>query len=402
MALGAHPASDAGGTHHHPQGRRAWRVALAASLPASAVLAILPIHLDGVPPAAPLVAAVVTFAPLLWMFRRPVAAMWAVTVLSAGYAAAVPLLADSVDALTVASFMPVPVAAALAAGEIGYSLGTVRAWVHGGVAALLIAGASTATAGLVHNGHQVLLVNTVVLGVGVGQAWRARAGRFERLAADRRALTAQAVADERLRIARDLHDALAHRLTLVNAQAGVAEYLAASSPEAAREALAGIAEHTSAALDELRATLGVLRAEGDNVTPDDVAGVVTIDGVGDLVTGFRAAGLDVQLETEGEPRGLPDHVSTAAYRIVQEALTNAAKHACGNAASVGLRWSSASLEIHVVNAVEPGAAPGPGTGHGLVGMAERADAAGGVLSAARVGDTFDVRAVLPVTRKGES
>jgi signal transduction histidine kinase len=206
------------------------------------------------------------------------------------------------------------------------------------------------------------------------------------------------VEQERLRIARDLHDAVAHALTTINVQAGVAAHLLGKKPGNARDALKTIEEASHEALDELRATLGVLRERDGDRAPLDPA--PTFDAVSELVTRERTLGLDVSLDIRGErPGRLPEAVQLAAYRIVQESLTNARRHAAGASARVGLAFEPERLLITVENgtgATSNGA--GGGVGVGVLGMQERAAAVGGSLRAASSPDGFRVTAELPYRR----
>nr|WP_247600923.1 histidine kinase [Cellulomonas hominis] len=244
--------------------------------------------------------------------------------------------------------------------------------------------------------------------VGVGIS--ARRDRLRREAARRDADTQQAVLDERLRIARELHDVLAHNLTLVNAQAAVADYLMPSDPGAARRALRDITAHTSRAIDDLRATIGLLR-QGDEVGPGGPgdAALRPVPGLADLdalVAAATAAGSAVRRSETGEPVALAQHVDLAAYRIVQESVTNAAKHAPGSAVDVALAWTPEGVRVRVAN--DLGAGPGgraapaaPGTGHGLIGMRERATTVGGTFRAGPAPDgRFEVVATLPAAGAG--
>ncbi|MEQ0558248.1 histidine kinase [Amycolatopsis sp. NEAU-NG30] len=206
------------------------------------------------------------------------------------------------------------------------------------------------------------------------------------------------VRDERVRIARDLHDVVAHHITLVNAQAGVAHHLLDRQPAKAREALAGIKDTSRAALDELRATVGLLRQDDD--PPESRRSVPGFAEVGSLVDSFRSAGYDVRLSTRGPARPLSGAADLAAYRIVQEALTNAGKHGSDRRVDVTLTYTGDHLELAVSNAARPGHR-GPGTGHGLIGMRERASSAGGTCTAGfREDGRYEVRAVLPL--RGET
>jgi signal transduction histidine kinase len=198
---------------------------------------------------------------------------------------------------------------------------------------------------------------------------------------------------ERMRIARELHDVVAHTLTTINVQAGAAaERLA---PGDARAALETIEDASHDAIGELRAILGVLRDREHSDAPRSPS--PGVENVAELVRRARDAGLEVQLEISGErPTRLSDAVSLAAYRIVQESLTNAHRHAAGAAVRVNLSFDPGRLSIAVVN----GAGTGPSSngtmpGVGIAGMLERASATGGTLRAGASGDGFQVQAELP-------
>ena len=243
-------------------------------------------------------------------------------------------------------------------------------------------------------------------------AIRERAERAERT---REEEARRRVAEERLRIARDLHDVVAHHIALVNVQAGVAAHVMDKRPDQAKEALAHVREASRSALGELRATVGLLRQSGDPEAPTEPApGLGHLDA---LLDTFRNAGLTVEfVDDRAVPPGatpvtdrpvprFPAAVDLAAYRIVQEALTNVQKHAGSGARAevsvvrLPLRAPS-TVEITVL---DDGAAtggpvePGDGGGHGLLGMRERVIALGGTLSAGpRHGGGFRVQAILPV------
>jgi signal transduction histidine kinase len=206
------------------------------------------------------------------------------------------------------------------------------------------------------------------------------------------------VEQERLRIARDLHDAVAHSLTTINVQAGVAAHLLDRDPGNARGALRTIEEASHDALDELRAIVGILRAHDGERAPLDPA--PTLDAVSALVEQTRALGLDVRLDVRGErPGHLPEAVQLAAFRIVQESLTNARRHAAGAPARVGLSFEPERLLITVENdngTTSNGGSSGAGVG--LIGMQERAAAVGGTLRAAASPDGFRVAVELPYRR----
>ncbi|MFF5966457.1 sensor histidine kinase [Streptomyces collinus] len=202
------------------------------------------------------------------------------------------------------------------------------------------------------------------------------------------------VREERIRIARDLHDVVAHHISLVNAQAGVARHLMRAHPDKAYEALSHITETSAAAMDELRSTVSLLRQAND--PPPSLQPAPTFSQLDQLLEGFRRSGLDVQLSRDGTPRPLAASADLAAYRIVQEALTNAQKHGSSPTAEVKLTYTDQTLWLSIANPARPGL-QGPGTGHGLIGMRERADAANGTLTTAmRPDGTFRVHATLPL------
>ncbi|WP_435888427.1 sensor histidine kinase [Streptomyces niveus] len=204
------------------------------------------------------------------------------------------------------------------------------------------------------------------------------------------------VAEERVRIARELHDLVAHQITLANAQATVAAHLFDIRPEQTRKSLHELVETTGHALDELRSTVGLLRQSGDTAGPAEPApGLSRLPA---LLASFRGAGLEVSVEQEGTARPLAPGVDLTAYRIVQEALTNVTKHAATGTARVHLAWNRDRVTITVADDGEgPVAVPGRSAGYGLIGMRERATAAGGQLSAGRRPEGgFLVSAELPL------
>jgi signal transduction histidine kinase len=302
------------------------------------------------------------------------------------------------------AYQPAPLATMLAVATLASRSSRRAGWLAG-----VVAGGALAVIGLTTQSSVTVLTDLVVFYVVVTAAalgvWRAgRRERARRAADELRAHTQQAVLDERLRIARELHDVLAHNLTLVNAQAGVARYLLRSDADAAEQALRGITQHTGRAIDELRATIGLLRSldhDADDPTTrgsDPLRPVPGLKSVDDLVASFAGAGTTVRLTAGGAPLRLAQQVDLAAYRIVQEALTNAAKHAPGTVIDVGLTWTAAGVRIRVANPPDPqpGRTPAPGTGSGLIGMRERATSAGGSLRAGRSADGgFEVVATLP-------
>jgi signal transduction histidine kinase len=206
------------------------------------------------------------------------------------------------------------------------------------------------------------------------------------------------VEQERLRIARDLHDVVAHTLTTINVQAGVAAHLADREPGRAGRALAAIEAASHDALDELRAILGVLReADGAEIPLEPAPG---LDAVASLVDRFRGTGADIELDVEGEqPERIPEAVQLAAFRIVQESLTNATRHAPGAAARVRLAYENDRLYVGIENnSGQERNGSGRGRGVGIAGMHERATALGGTLEAGPSACGFRVTAELPYRR----
>jgi signal transduction histidine kinase len=201
--------------------------------------------------------------------------------------------------------------------------------------------------------------------------------------------------EERLRIARELHDVLAHNISMINVQAGVAVHLLDRQPEQARTALVAISQASKEALRELRATLGVLRQVDEEEPLAPAPGLEALD---DLVASAAAAGVTVAVERAGEPRPLPAGIDLAAYRIIQESLTNVARHSATDRASVSIHHGKGEVVITVEddgNGVKSDAPPR--AGNGLAGMQERAAAAGGELEAGpRPDGGFRVRARLPL------
>jgi signal transduction histidine kinase len=200
----------------------------------------------------------------------------------------------------------------------------------------------------------------------------------------------RAAADERRRIAREMHDVVAHSVSVMVVQAGGARRILERDPARAVEAAAHIEDVGRAALTEMRRLLGVLH-HGDDRAPQP-----TMRELGSLVERTRSAGLPVSLTIEGEPRSLPPGVDLAAYRVVQEALTNAIKHAGAAPTEVTVRWAPSHLELEIVD-TGSSAANGHGGGHGLVGMEERVKLYDGELrTGRRAGGGFEVVARLPL------
>lgn len=229
----------------------------------------------------------------------------------------------------------------------------------------------------------------------VSRQRRAYLEQVEQRAADAertREETARRRADEeRLRIARELHDSLTHSISIIKVQAGVAIHLARKRDEPVPEALVAIQRASSEAMRELRATLEVLRDDDRGQTGSG------LDRLPDLIDGVRTSGLPVTLTIHGRPRTLPVPVDRAAYRIIQEALTNTARHAGLATASVSVTYGEDELIIGVDDDGRGSLSTSVVPGVGLIGMRERVNALNGSLSAGpREGGGFRVRAELPL------
>jgi signal transduction histidine kinase len=202
--------------------------------------------------------------------------------------------------------------------------------------------------------------------------------------------------EERLAIARELHDVLAHNISMINVQAGVALHLLEERPEQARPALTAIKHASKEALTELRSVLGVLRRVDEEDGSKDPS--PTLARLDDLVVRANAAGLSVRKEVQGPVRLLPAPVELAGFRIVQEALTNVVRHAAATRTTVSVTYGDDSVTVQVDDDGR-GTVPGPlGSGSGIVGMRERAESIGGFLDAGPGldGSGFRVRAWLPL------
>jgi signal transduction histidine kinase len=281
-------------------------------------------------------------------------------------------------------------------------------WLAVGVAAGVVA--AFLTMGVVlGRGHVTDLTNALwftgwlVASLVVGEVSRARRAYVEQV--EQRAVEAERTreeealrraSEERLRIARELHDILAHRISSINVQAGVGAHLLDRDPEQARRSLIAISEASREALRELRDTLGVLRQVDEPEPRAPSPGLAQLDGV---IADTTHAGVRVDLEVAGEPRELPQSVDLAAYRIIEEALTNVVRHARAARAQVTISYRPSEVLIEIVD-------DGPGDaarqrsrsgGNGLLGMRERAATLGGELGAGPTpAGGFRVEARLPI------
>jgi signal transduction histidine kinase len=254
---------------------------------------------------------------------------------------------------------------------------------HGGLLGYAIG--STASFGL-----------AVAVGLYVGARRRVVDGlreRAERLDRERELLADRAVAEERIRIAQELHDIVAHNVSLMVVEAQALG--ATAQDDKVAESTDAIADLGRQAMAEMHTTLRLLRADGDAPELAPQPGLAQLDR---LLEQLRRAGLDVELTVEGQPRALPQGVDLSAFRIIQEALTNVVKHAGGARARVTLAYRSEALELTIVDRGAEAHAvlvATPSEGHGVIGMRERAVLFGGTLSTETLPDGFKVTATLP-------
>ncbi|MGC0415316.1 sensor histidine kinase [Embleya sp. AB8] len=353
-------------------------------------------HTFGHPDAVNLTIAAVTSLALLGRLRRPL------TVLALTEAGQVFYLAA--DGLDGPILMPTMVAlyTVAASGQLRRSvlIASAVAVIHTGM-----------RIGLTPDGflspEKYLSGIWMYLPVAIGEAVRAKRAywaevqaRLARAEHEREDEARRRVTAERMRIARELHDVVAHSIAMINIQAGVAAHVIDRDVPQAKEALVHIKVASRDALAELRTTLGVLRQDGDNDLPTEPT--PGVDDVEALVASYRNAGLPVHLEESGEVRSPSAPVGLALYRIVQESLTNAMKHA-GDGASAIVRvvYGEHAVEVDVLDdgrgTPEPARGKSAdGTGHGLLGMRERAVAVGGSLAVGPgPNGGFSVHAVLP-------
>jgi signal transduction histidine kinase len=365
-------------------------VALALLFATAAMLEVWAGGMPG-PPAAKLMLAVLTTAPLAWRTVAPVAV---VVVTTGGYALAVVLGVPADEPLVP---LLTPLVAIYSLGAHGSARG-ILAGTGAALAAYSVASA-WGTGGEVSD----LFRNAaaVFVALAVGRAVRVMGFEADRLEArtsqlerERDEQARAAVAEERARIARELHDVIGHSISVMGVQAGAVRRLLAPEQAREREALLAVERVGRDAVEEMHRLLGFLRSNGERVTPGTP---LTLQRVDDLVAEMRRAGLDVDLHVDGQLDDLSAGRALAAYRILQEALTNVLRHAPGARVSASLRRTPAELHIEVVD--DGGSGPSTraeGGGQGLVGMRERAALYGGTLDAGpRADGGFMVVARLP-------
>ncbi len=255
--------------------------------------------------------------------------------------------------------------------------------------------------------YDLALAALGALAVAAGDASRSRRAyvmeaqaRAQHAEADRDAEAARRVTEERLRIARELHDAVGHHLALIHVQSGVAARVLTDPPARAREALDHIHTASKAALGELSETIDLLRQPGEETAPTEPT--IGLAGVDDLLADFRRTGHTISTRVDGPARPVPVAADLTAYRVIQESLTNVRKHAGPTVVEVRLAYRPDTLCVVIDNgATRRGAATnvarGHRSGHGLVGMRERVTALGGTLHAGRRPDGgYRVTATLPM------
>ncbi|MGV9380376.1 sensor histidine kinase [Nonomuraea sp. NPDC003707] len=224
----------------------------------------------------------------------------------------------------------------------------------------------------------------------------------EQLAAERDAAARRAVTRERVRIARELHDVVAHHMSVISVQSGLGRYVALSDPATAHATLGVIADTSHEALTEMRRLLSILRVEAHEQDEGRYSTMSRLSDLETLVERMRAAGLNVRLTVEGPARTLPPGLDLCAYRIVQESLTNVLKHAGAGRADINLTYAPDKLTLRVTDD-GAGPAPGPGRGgHGLIGMTERVRLyQGTIIAGGRPQGGYEVLATFPLSPSEE-
>lgn len=317
-------------------------------------------------------------------------------------------LTQAGEPLYASKFGPAPIATIMTTAALAYRAQHMVTWTLAGTAAIAVGGATAIVATPEYAGEAILFCNMILFAAVPGSIAMTRAEKRRANLRERADLEHRAAIAERLRIARELHDTLAHNLTLVNAQASVAEYLLELDPQRAAKALQQISHHSSEALADVRSTVGLLRygdatsAPHDDPSTPPTPSLAMLDS---LVDTHRGIGARIDCSVEGtRPAEVPSLVDATGYRIVQECLTNASKHAPGAPVRVSIRWHPDEVRVHVANRLsrEEGS-PTTGSRQGLLGMEERVRALKGTLAAGRVENSFSVEATLPIapTRKVE-
>ncbi|MDF6045745.1 sensor histidine kinase [Streptomyces sp. JH14] len=379
-------------------------VLCAVALAVVQVSALAPVDGGGVPGYAVLLG-IAQAAALVVGMSRPVSAWWASTVLMV-VTARITEPGVSPDAL-----FPWTVSGLLLQSGVLFLLALrVRPRRSAGALVVTLLAALSCTVATTRAHNYVLDRGTPVLiaAVLIGAALRGlRLARTqlvvqEELTAGERAR--RTLLEERNRIARELHDVVAHHMSVISIQAQVAPHLVDNPSDALRENLAGIRQNAVEALTELRHVLGVLRSEDALSQGARHAPQPTLDRLDELLDNVRGAGLVVTTATTGVPRPLPPSVELSAFRIVQEALSNAMRHAPGARVRVETSYGTTGLSVRITNTAPDGPpAPQQSMGHGLLGMRERTAMLGGELAAGATPDGgYEVTAILPVSAPAQS
>jgi len=365
--------------------------------------------LSAVPRWLAVVIAAAGLLPAAWRRR------WPRTVLAltaTGWAVAAALSTSPAPALTVAFVMYLIPLRFSWRDALGMLAGTLLA-LAAGLAVFAVAahgparpaGAGEAGGRLLENG--LLVVVAWLIGALVRQQRAQAAGRQVQAEERARAQLAEARragTEERLRIAREVHDVVAHTMSVIAVQAGVASYVGRAEPDEAIRALSSIEETSRGALREMRALLAVLRASDSPAGPReaDLGPAPGLDDLGALAARTAEAGVKIEMDVRGEPRRLPAGLDLAAYRVIQEAVTNVIKHAATDRCTVTVDYQADSLTVEIADA-GPGPADGVpaggrlATGHGIAGMRERVSMYGGEFRAGpRPGHGFGVTARFPL------
>ncbi|MFI8966547.1 sensor histidine kinase [Streptomyces sp. NPDC053493] len=389
LAVGLVAATSAVGHQYHPAG---WPPFDASAYGLTALIGI-PLAFRRVTPVAALVVSCAAFAWYLAAGYQPSLNFWVPAIALYSVAAQRPFRTAAAAAVLVAAVI---LYSGLTAPELGVATAVVQALAVPPVVWLF----GTSTRRIARRNRQLAQLTA--------QLREAQEERAKR-----------AVAEEQRRIARELHDVVAHHMSVINVQAGMAGYVFTSAPATARAALDTISETSQEGLRELRRILTLLRTESSvEASPDDPAAepgtgyapMPGLAGLADMAERVRAAGVAVELRTAGTPRPLAPGVELCAYRVVQEALTNVIKHARPAHAAVLVEYGPAELRVTVtddgrgrpapVNRTDPANVAAP-SGHGLIGMRERARLYGGTVDVGpRAEGGFAVRLRLPVTGEG--
>ncbi|WP_419998752.1 sensor histidine kinase [Streptomyces boninensis] len=379
----------------HPRGVDATLAVVLCAITLASTTMERPPHIHQWPPLPAVIVALASSGALLTHRRHPRLTVIATTAGGAALGAMAPSLGYQFGSTLVGTTM-----AALASLAWRTDQRTTGRYTAAAALTLLAASVIWAPDGTLLQPEQVGLVGFVLLAAAVADSTRSRRdyvaaveARAELAERTREDEARHRVGAERMRIARELHDVVAHHITLAHAQAATADYLLSTKPDQARDAMRHLTPTLVSALNELRATVGLLRQTGRHETPLDPA--PGLDRLPGLLADFKQAGLAVHLTRDGTPRPLSPGVDLTAYRIVQEALTNVTKHARTGSACLQLAYAESLLTITISDNGPHDMAADTSTGYGLIGMRERVQAAGGRLRARpKDGSGFEVVAEL--------